>query len=94
MRLCLFHNKSTARDPLNLPDTQGPVVTLQEKLFVPVKEHPDVSDEFYFLILNCSCLQVPGHEHSTCPNVLKSVLRCRMSGYFYICNAAFWFSSI
>ncbi|XP_052810086.1 KH domain-containing RNA-binding protein qki.L-like isoform X2 [Mya arenaria] len=41
VRLCLFHNKSTAREPLNLPDTQGPVVTLQEKLFVPVKEHPD-----------------------------------------------------
>ncbi|WAR08969.1 QKI-like protein, partial [Mya arenaria] len=24
VRLCLFHNKSTAREPLNLPDTQGP----------------------------------------------------------------------
>ncbi|XP_052239152.1 protein quaking-like isoform X4 [Dreissena polymorpha] len=41
VRLCLFHNKSTARDPLNLPDPQGPIVTLQEKLFVPVKEHPE-----------------------------------------------------
>ncbi|XP_045197734.1 protein quaking-B-like isoform X3 [Mercenaria mercenaria] len=41
VRLCLFHNKSTAREPLNLPEPQGPIVTLSEKLFVPVKEHPE-----------------------------------------------------
>ena len=43
VRLCLFHNKGSAREPLNLPDKAGPIVTLSEKLYVPVKEHPDVS---------------------------------------------------
>ena len=43
MRLCLFHNKGSARDPLNLPEKAGPIVTLSEKLYVPVKEHPEVS---------------------------------------------------
>jgi len=30
-------------EPLQLPEPVGPVVTLQEKLTVPVKDHPDVS---------------------------------------------------
>ena len=43
VRLCLFHNKGSAREPLSLPDKAGPIVTLSEKLYVPVKEHPEVS---------------------------------------------------
>lgn len=31
------------RHPLELPEPIGPIVHLQEKLFVPVKEYPDVS---------------------------------------------------
>lgn len=31
------------RHPLELPEPLGPIVHLQEKLFVPVKEYPDVS---------------------------------------------------
>lgn len=31
------------KHPLELPDAHGPIVHLQEKLFVPVKEYPDVS---------------------------------------------------
>ena len=31
------------KKPLSLPDEEGPKITLTEKLFVPVKEHPDVS---------------------------------------------------
>lgn len=31
------------RHPLELPEPMGPIVHLQEKLFVPVKEYPDVS---------------------------------------------------
>lgn len=31
------------RHPLELPEPVGPIVHLQEKLFVPVKEYPDVS---------------------------------------------------
>lgn len=31
------------RHPLELPEAVGPIIHLQEKLFVPVKEYPDVS---------------------------------------------------
>lgn len=31
------------KHPLELPEAVGPIVHLQEKLFVPVKEYPDVS---------------------------------------------------
>ncbi len=34
------------RHPLELPEPIGPIVHLQEKLFVPVKEYPDVSGWF------------------------------------------------
>jgi len=36
----LFHI-TTSKEPMPLPDAHGPVITLSEKLFVPVKEHPD-----------------------------------------------------
>ncbi|CAG5123101.1 unnamed protein product, partial [Candidula unifasciata] len=40
VRLGLFHHQGK-REMLDLPDPAGPVVQLQTKLFVPVKEHPD-----------------------------------------------------
>lgn len=42
VRLQLFHHKGNGRIPLELPDPIGPVQTVSEKLYVPVKEHPDV----------------------------------------------------
>lgn len=39
------------RHPLELPEPMGPIVHLQEKLFVPVKEYPDVSSQFTHLTL-------------------------------------------
>lgn len=36
-------NGSTEKRSAELPDAVGPVVQLQEKLYVPVKEYPDVS---------------------------------------------------
>lgn len=36
-------NGSTERGSAELPDAVGPIVQLQEKLYVPVKEYPDVS---------------------------------------------------
>ncbi|XP_048765203.1 KH domain-containing RNA-binding protein qki.L-like isoform X5 [Ostrea edulis] len=41
VRLQLFHHKGNGRIPLELPDPIGPVQTVSEKLYVPVKEHPD-----------------------------------------------------
>lgn len=37
------------KPPLELPEPIGPIVHLQEKLFVPVKEYPDVSGYLTYL---------------------------------------------
>ena len=42
VRGSLFH-WSTNKEHQQLPEACGPVVTLTEKLFVPLHEHPDVS---------------------------------------------------
>lgn len=39
------------KHPLELPEPIGPIVHLQEKLFVPVKEYPDVSEIAVWLLL-------------------------------------------
>ncbi len=41
-----------------LPDAVGPNVQLQEKLYVPTKEHPDVSVCVLFIVCVCVCLCV------------------------------------
>ena len=43
VRSNLFQINGIAKQPLELPEPQGPVVTLSEKVYVPIKEHPDVS---------------------------------------------------
>ncbi|KAB0363751.1 hypothetical protein FD755_008024 [Muntiacus reevesi] len=35
-------NGSTEKRSAELPDAVGPIVQLQEKLYVPVKEYPDL----------------------------------------------------
>jgi protein quaking len=37
----LFQISETKKEPLSLPEPEGPTVTLSEKVYVPVKEHPD-----------------------------------------------------
>lgn len=37
------------KEPLSLPDAEGAPVTLNEKVYVPVKEHPDVSRLYIFV---------------------------------------------
>lgn len=45
------------RDLEELPEAIGPVAQLQEKLYVPVKEYPDVSARLpTFDLLHCSPL--------------------------------------
>jgi len=41
VRGSLFHLSGVKSEPLELPEACGPVVTLSEKVYVPVKEHPD-----------------------------------------------------
>lgn len=43
VRSNLFQINGSAKQPLELPEPQGAVVTLSEKVYVPIKEHPDVS---------------------------------------------------
>ena len=48
----LFHLSGVKSEPLELPEACGPVVTLSEKVYVPVKEHPDVS-QFIISVSTC-----------------------------------------
>ncbi|XP_058789114.1 protein held out wings isoform X2 [Phymastichus coffea] len=41
VRASLFQISGVKKDPLVLPDAEGEVTTLTEKVYVPVKEHPD-----------------------------------------------------
>ena len=43
VRSSLFQINGAKKDPLVLPDAEGTPTTLTEKVYVPVKEHPDVS---------------------------------------------------
>lgn len=43
VRASLFQINGVKKEPLVLPEADGPVITLTEKVYVPVKEHPDVS---------------------------------------------------
>lgn len=42
VRASLFQINGVKKEPLILPEADGPVTTLTEKVYVPVKEHPDV----------------------------------------------------
>ena len=39
----LFQINGKKSDPLVLPDGSGPPVTLSEKVYVPIKDYPEVS---------------------------------------------------
>lgn len=41
VRQSIYHC-NTKVEPLDLPDPDGPMVVLTEKLYVPVKDYPDV----------------------------------------------------
>lgn len=43
MRASLFQINGVKKEPLTLPEPEGAMVTLNEKVYVPVREHPDVS---------------------------------------------------
>lgn len=73
------------RDMEELPEAIGPVAQLQEKLYVPVKEYPDVSgqkyetfDPFFFFLeellftLVC-CLFILSKLQKECQTVSEAV---------------------
>lgn len=43
VRSSLFQVDGVKKEPLVLPEPDGEPTTLTEKVFVPVKDHPDVS---------------------------------------------------
>lgn len=43
VRASLFQINGVKKEPLTLPEPEGAPVTLNEKVYVPVREHPDVS---------------------------------------------------
>ncbi|GLH13666.1 Protein held out wings [Gryllus bimaculatus] len=43
VRSSLFQINGTRKEPLVLPEAEGQPTTLTEKVYVPVKEHPDHS---------------------------------------------------
>lgn len=48
VRASLFQINGMKKEPLVLPDAEGTATTLTEKVYVPVKEHPDVSIHFSY----------------------------------------------
>lgn len=49
VRSNLFQVNGHRKEPLILPEPDGEVTTLTEKVFVPVKDHPDVSKKLHLL---------------------------------------------
>uniref|UniRef100_A0A336LT59 CSON003657 protein n=1 Tax=Culicoides sonorensis TaxID=179676 RepID=A0A336LT59_CULSO len=43
VRASLFQINGVRKEPLELPEPDGQAITLNEKVYVPTKEHPDVS---------------------------------------------------
>lgn len=62
------------RHPLELPEPIGPIVHLQEKLFVPIKEYPDVSGYFTHLALR-QLYQRPNILSCCRPNIYSGLSR-------------------
>lgn len=70
VRSSLFQVNGMKKEPLILPEAQGTTATLTEKVFVPVKEHPDVSTvDFITKFLNLS-FYVHNIFHGTAANII------------------------
>lgn len=53
VRASLFQINGVKKEPLILPEAEGQVTTLTEKVYVPVREHPDVSTILIYILLAC-----------------------------------------
>ena len=58
MRGNLFQINGYVKEPLILPEGSGPPVIHSEKVYVPVKEHPDVSI-IILLLFKIICFSIP-----------------------------------
>lgn len=69
-------NGSTEKRSAELPDAVGPIVQLQEKLYVPVKEYPDVSIfccfiQFFFSVSHTMGRDISGGKYLRIVAALK-----------------------
>jgi hypothetical protein len=55
VRASLFQINGVRKEPLTLPEPDGETVTLNEKVYVPVKEHPDVS-RLHLIVITMSAV--------------------------------------
>lgn len=62
VRASLFQINGVKKEPLVLPEAEGIVTTLTEKVYVPVKEHPDVSSSLINCIVVYNNTGTPGME--------------------------------
>lgn len=58
VRVALFQFEFTKDAVLTLPEAEGEVVTIQEKVFVPAKEYPDVRLFVRYVLYNDTVLSV------------------------------------
>ena len=88
-------NGSTEKRSAELPDAVGPIVQLQEKLYVPVKEYPDVSIFVVLLIFSCitqyaikitfiSCFKSAMYEIENGSNFMWLIKHFLFSVYFHL----------
>lgn len=90
-------NGSTEKRSAELPDALGPIVQLQEKLYVPVKEYPDVSMFVVLLIFSCitqyaikitfifiSCFKSAMYEIGNGSNFMWLIKHFLFSVYFHL----------
>lgn len=47
VRASLFQINGVRKEPLTLPEPDGEPLVMNEKVYVPVKDHPDVSVDFF-----------------------------------------------
>lgn len=72
VRASLFQINGVKKEPLLLPEADGMVTTLTEKVYVPVKEHPDVSIEFLYNLTYYQCWLIANVDDPNISCIKKS----------------------
>jgi hypothetical protein len=76
VRASLFQISGVKKEPLILPEPEGEITTLTEKVYVPVKEHPDVSEKSDFYAALCSSDRRSRREEIV--RAMRRTIGCRM----------------
>ena len=82
----LFQINGYVKEPLILPEGSGPPVIHSEKVYVPVKEHPDVSIFIIFIYQTFYSYLFSLSQSNIIFHLLYLSLFFRMLPYMYISN--------